>query len=251
MSEKPHYIVSDIHLGAVPAATEAAFIAFLRQVRERAGALLVNGDLFDFWFEYRTVVPHAHFQVLRAFAELADAGVPVTLVGGNHDAWGGDFLRETLGMRLAEGPLRCLLGGREALVVHGDGVGQGDRAYHVLRRILRSRLAVRGFRSLHPDLGARIARLVSTTESKSGRLEDGARARATHVQAWAEEQLSADPRLELVVAGHVHHPACMEVFPGRYYLNAGDWINHFTYLVLPHSGPPRLERWASPVSSSA
>jgi UDP-2,3-diacylglucosamine hydrolase len=243
MFEKPHYIVSDVHLGAVPDATEHAFRAFLRHVRETAGALLLNGDLFDFWFEYRTVVPHAHFHVLRELAAITDAGIPITLVGGNHDAWGGSFLRREVGMELADGPLRMDIAGRKALVVHGDGVGAGDRGYRLLRGILRSRAAIRGFRAIHPDLGARIARAVSSTESKTGQLVDDVRGRAAHVQRWGEEQLSADTGLDLVVAGHVHVPACVEVFPGRFYLNAGDWINHFTYLSVPHSGEPRLERW--------
>jgi UDP-2,3-diacylglucosamine hydrolase len=251
MTEKAHYIVSDIHLGAVPPATEASFRAFLRHVRENASALLVNGDLFDFWFEYRTVVPRAHFKVLRELAEIGDAGIPITLVGGNHDAWGGDFLRDELGAEVVEGPLRTRIAGREALVAHGDGVGRGDLRYRILRKVLRSRATILGFRAIHPDLGARIAQGVSSTESRAGKLLDVARGRAAHVQAWAERQLAADPDLEMVVAGHVHLAACVESFPGRYYLNAGDWINHFTYLTVPHEGEPRLARWEGGAPGSA
>src|SRR5690606_22374680 len=159
-----HFIASDVHLGAVPDSTEHAFVAFLRHVGEHGAALLLNGDLFDFWFEYGTVIPGRHFRVLAALADLVDAGIPVTLVGGNHDAWGGRFLREEVGVVFHDGLLRTELAGKPALVAHGDGLGRGDLGYRVLKRVLRSRAAILAFRALHPELGVRLARAVSRTE---------------------------------------------------------------------------------------
>jgi UDP-2,3-diacylglucosamine hydrolase len=100
MENRPVYVVSDIHLGAVPEATERAFRSFLRQVAEEASFLLVNGDLFDFWFEYRHVVLAEHYRVLAALRDVVEAGVRVAFVGGNHDAWAGPFLRDVVGMEL-------------------------------------------------------------------------------------------------------------------------------------------------------
>ena len=108
---KPDYIASDAHLGTRTRERERRFLAFLEHVGSNAGSLLINGDLFDFWFEYGRVIPGQHFRVLAALAALVDAGIPVTLMGGNHDAWGGRFLREQVGVAYHTGLLRLSLGG--------------------------------------------------------------------------------------------------------------------------------------------
>ena len=240
---KPYLVVSDIHLGAVPESTERGFREFLRFAAEHASGLLINGDLFDFWFEYRTVIPGRHFRVLAALADVVDAGVPVHFVGGNHDAWGGAFLRDEVGVRLVDGPQELVLAGRRALVAHGDGVGRGDLKYRALRRLIRHPWTVGAFRLLHPDWGSRIADLASSTDVKLADHDPAAKNRAAYIAAWAHERLAADPTLELVLAGHCHQPVLEEVEPGRYYANTGDWIHHFTYLSIPAVGAPELRRW--------
>src|SRR5690606_25809290 len=122
MDDKPAYVVSDIHLGSVPAATERAFRRFLDHLRGRASELLINGDLFDFWFEYRSVIHARHYRVLAALTDLRESGVRLRFVGGNHDAWGGPFLAEEVGMELLGDSDVIELAGRTALVVHGDGL---------------------------------------------------------------------------------------------------------------------------------
>jgi UDP-2,3-diacylglucosamine hydrolase len=241
---RPDYIVSDIHLGAVADSTERAFVAFLERVGAEAGQLLIAGDLFDFWFEYGEVIPGRHFRTLAALAGLVDAGTTVTMAGGNHDAWGGRFLREHVGLAFQREPFTMELGGRRGLVAHGDGLGRGDLKYRALKAVLRSRAAIGAFRALHPELGLRVARAVSTTEAKSD-VDVAARGRAAFLDAWAVEQLRADPSLGWVACGHSHLPVVREVEPGRYYLNAGDWITHFTYIAV-QDGVPALHTWARP-----
>jgi UDP-2,3-diacylglucosamine hydrolase len=239
---KPDFIASDIHLGAVPDSTERAFLSFLRHVGAEGGALLLAGDLFDFWFEWGEVIPARHFRVLAALAELVEAGVPVTYAGGNHDAWGGRFLTEEVGLRFHLEPFRMELGGRTALVAHGDGLGRGDLTYRLLKKLLRSRLTVGGFRVLHPELGMRFARYVSTTESKTAD-DAGVVGRTRFLEEWAAERLAAEPDIDLVVCGHAHRPVLQEHGENRWYINSGDWLTHFSYVIVPQGGPPQLQRW--------
>jgi UDP-2,3-diacylglucosamine hydrolase len=238
---KPDYIVSDIHLGAVPDSTERRFVSFLERVGAEARTLLIAGDLFDFWFEYGEVIPGRHFRTLAALARLVDAGIPVTMAGGNHDAWGGRFLTEHVGIAYHVDPFHADLGGRRALVAHGDGLGRGDFRYRALKTVIRSRVAIGAFRALHPELGLRLARAVSNTHEKSD--EDlSAEGRSAFLSAWASDQLDADPSLAWVVCGHSHLPVLREHSPGRFYLNAGDWISHYTYILVAAAGA-ELREW--------
>ncbi|MGH7460042.1 MAG: UDP-2,3-diacylglucosamine diphosphatase [Longimicrobiales bacterium] len=238
---KPDYIASDAHLGAVPDTTERVFLDFLNHVGNEAGTLLINGDLFDFWFEYGQVIPGKHFRVLAALANLVDAGSTVTFMGGNHDAWGGRFLREEVGVRFHTGLLRTTLAGKPALVAHGDGLGKGDLRYRALKSIVRSRAVIGLFRAIHPEIGLRIAHAVSRTDTRQD--DDALRGRAQFLEQWGRARLDEDPALAWVVCGHAHLPACLDVGGGRYYLNAGDWIRHNSYIVISPGGQPELRYW--------
>jgi UDP-2,3-diacylglucosamine hydrolase len=243
MRHLPVYVVSDIHLGAVSSETERNFRRFLEHTGKSASRLLINGDLFDFWFEYRTVIQAQHYRVLAALKDLREAGVTIDFVGGNHDAWGGAFLRDEIGINLLDDIAEVELAGRRALVVHGDGVGTGDLGYRILKKVIRSPLSIAAFRLLHPDWGSGLARVVSTTENKKGNAGGTNPVRAAALAAWAEEQLLRRSDLQLVLAGHTHIPVVVEVQPGRHYVNTGDWINHSNYLVLEEGAPPSLRSW--------
>lgn len=247
---KPFFIVSDIHLGAVPDATERSFRTFLDHAAREASGLLINGDLFEFGIAYRSVVPRKHIRVLANLADLVDAGVPVYFVGGNHDhvEWGGHAL-EDVGVTILPDPAVMEIAGRRALITHGDAVGVGPtaRRERIERRIARSRVFVTLLRLLHPDWVARIQPYTTSTRRQVRRHEagdgSGPKTRAPEIEAWARERLQAEPSLDLILAGHAHVPALVEVEPGRYYLNAGDWITNSSYLLLPQDGEPEVRRW--------
>ena len=241
---RPDYIVSDTHLGAVPRETEREFVRFLEHAGAGAATLLINGDLFDFWFEWGPVIPARYYRVLAAIADVVDAGVPVTLIGGNHDAWGGRFLREEVGMSVHSGVLRTTLGGRTALVAHGDGLGKGDIKYRMLKATLHSRAAIWGFRALHPELGIKLADYVSSTEDKRHN-DRSSKNRAAFLDHWAREQFSADRDVQLVICGHSHTPVVQEIEAGRYYINSGDWVRHRTYVTIGAGGGPLLHEWSA------
>lgn len=243
MSSGPVYLASDAHLGSSSPAMASAFLRWLRCAGSRAELIFLNGDLFDFWFEWGSVIPSGHTRVLGALAEIVDSGVPVHLMGGNHDWWGGRYLTEEIGLVFHRAPVRMDLAGHHALLAHGDGLGGGDLGYRMLKTLLRSRVARGAFRWLHPDLAVALARKVSRTDAHRGEPDEAHRQRAAALERWARDRLLEDDELDLVVLGHCHAPARVEVSPGRYYLNAGDWLGHGTFAVLEEGRPPMLERW--------
>ncbi len=246
MPSKPVFLVSDVHLGAVPADTERAFRRWLLHVKESGSRLIINGDLFDFWFEYRRVILADHFRVLAALADLVDAGVPVLLVGGNHDWWGGPFLRDRVGIDFRQEPARIRIQGKTVLLAHGDGLGAGDLAYRGLRIFLRHRITRWLFRWLHPDLGAWLANRVSGTAKPLAdrtRPWGAAQGRRRFLAEWAREQLDRDDALDIVAAGHAHWPEVTQVHRGRYYVNSGDWVTHRSYVTIGATGLPVLREW--------
>ncbi len=244
MSAGITYLTSDVHLGAVSPETEAAFRRWLDSVAPDAERIVINGDLFDFWFEYDSAIPRGYTRVLGRLASLVDAGVDVVLVGGNHDWWGGTYLREEIGVAFHQDPVVIDLGGLRTFLAHGDGLGRGDLGYRLLRLVLRGRLTRWAFRWLHPDLGAAVARRVSHTEARDDESSEAKKGRALYLERWAGEKLAEDPSLDLVAVGHTHTPVLRELEPGRWYLNSGDWLRHRSYAVLAGGGPPRLERWS-------
>jgi len=244
MPPKPVYLASDVHLGAAPPEKEAAFLAWLTHTAGVASHVVINGDLFDFWFEYRQGVPGGHGGVLTTLREMVEAGVPVTLMGGNHDWWGGRYLREEVGVEFLQDPVVRSFAGLTTFLAHGDGLGRGDVGYLALRLLLRGRATRFAFGLLGPDLGGRVAARVSKTRERWGEATQDDKARAEALAAWAEAKLASSPELDLVVLGHTHIPRLDEPAPGRWYLNAGDWVVHSTYAVLAEGASPALLTWA-------
>ena len=236
----PCYVLSDAHLGAAPPEREQALVEFLRTLPGRAGSVLINGDLFDFWFEWRHVMPRGHVRTLGALAAIRDAGIPVLLVGGNHDCWGGEVLTRDVGIAFHLGAWEGTVGGWPAYVEHGDGLRLvEDRAYRRLRRVLRNRWAIRAFRWLHPDLATRVAQGSSDASRVHGARDGGA-----GLQRIALARLETHPGTRLVVFGHSHVATLARASTGGVYANPGAWFDGSTHLVVR---PDRIElrRWAA------
>jgi UDP-2,3-diacylglucosamine hydrolase len=239
----PCFVISDVHLGHASPDVERALVSFLRSLPGRAGSLLINGDLFEFWFEWRTVVPRSGVRVLAALMDLRDAGVPMRMIAGNHDCWGGEVLREA-GVDFGLGPWSGPLGGWNARVEHGDGLRRvEDRGYRALRRVLRNPMAIRAFRLLHPDLASRLA-MGSSNASRNYQPRDEGRG----LRAVAAAALALDPALELLIYGHSHVAALERMPSGNVYANAGSWLDAPTYLVVT---PDRiaLREWRGAASA--
>ena len=239
MLNSPCYIVSDLHLGVSRPGGDRRFLSFLRQLPGRAGSLLINGDLFDFWFEWRSVLPRRGFRVLAALADLVDAGMPVLWIAGNHDCWGGEIIREDAGVDYHVGEWDGTIAGWRTRIEHGDGLRPvEDRGYRRLKVVLRHPAAITAMRLLHPDVGSWLATRMSDT-SRNHRALDGGEG----LRKVAFERLAAPNAPELLVFGH-SHVATLERGPGgRVYANAGSWLEDSTYLEVT---PQRVElrRWS-------
>jgi UDP-2,3-diacylglucosamine hydrolase len=222
----PCYIISDAHLGVADAESERLLLAFLRDIRRDARSLVINGDLFDFWFEWQRVIPRAGYRVLAALADLADHGVQIVWVAGNHDCWGADFLRRDVGVDYLVGTWLGSIAGWNTRVDHGDGLrDEEDRKYRALRHVLRHPLAIWAFRWMHPDVGARIA-LGSSHASRTYRAKDG----GSGLLKVAMRDLERDATLQLLVFGHSHVPVVERAESGGVYANAGTWLGDSTFL---------------------
>jgi UDP-2,3-diacylglucosamine hydrolase len=227
--------VADAHLGQVPPAVETAFHAFLETVPRPGDTLLVNGDLFDFWFEYRTVIPRKHFATVARLQGLVSRGVPVTFIGGNHDRWGGDFLRRDLGIGFYAGQAELDLVGRRSFVAHGDGFTEQHWTGALTHRLLRHRATVAVFRALHPTIGFWIA------DKLSGALADSTKDKAVLDRAeaaqatYARDLLERRPELALVVMAHTHRPRLEQRTDGRAYLNPGAFLDGGRYAIVTPS----------------
>jgi UDP-2,3-diacylglucosamine hydrolase len=241
----PCYIISDAHLGFAPDEVERGVISFLRHAAEHAGSLIVNGDLFEFWFEWKTVIPRRGFRALAALADVTDAGVPVTMIAGNHDCWGGDVLRKDAGVDYRFGPIVGDVAGWRAHVEHGDGLRPAeDKRYRALRHVLRNPLAIRSFRWLHPDLATPLASHSSNT-SRTYSARDGGRG----LREAAGRIESADPLLELVVLGHSHVATLERLAGGAVYANPGSWLDAPTFLRVTDE-TVSLRQWTGSAESA-
>jgi UDP-2,3-diacylglucosamine hydrolase len=228
-------VVADAHLGQVPTATREVFHAFLEAVPSLGDALLVNGDLFDFWCEYGAVIPRKHFATIARLAALRERGVPITFIGGNHDRWGGDFFTRDLGIAYHPVEAELELAGRRAWVAHGDGLTEQHWSADLLHHVLKHRWTVSAFRALHPAMGFWLADRLSGVLADSTK-DAAVLDRAQHAQSvYARAMLERRPDLGLVLLAHTHRPALESQAPGRVYCNPGAWLDGFRYAVVTES----------------
>ena len=237
------YFISDVHIGWGPERKarerQDRLIGFLRAIREDAEALYIVGDLFDFWFEYRSVVPRAGMRVLFELHGLVEAGIPVACVPGNHDLWLGPFLSEEVGVAILPSRSVVRRQGLRICLDHGDDL-LGGVHYRLTKRILRNPVSIALFRLLHPDLGARLARMVSNRPELEFRTGTGGA--GSLIDSYYREALRRfGAEAEIVVFGHLHRPVLRRDERGTLVV-LGDWIKHFTYAVL-EGGAIEIKKW--------
>lgn len=234
---KKTLIFSDVHLKAIPGdrARQREFAAFLRRFQsDEFERVICLGDLFDFWFEYKTIIFSDFFEVLRAFADLRDGGMELHLICGNHDFWSGRFLRDDLGFHVHPNVMEQCFGDLRGHLVHGDGINPEDRSYRAYKRFARNPFVVGAFRCIHPDWAMAIARGVShSSRTYLGTKDPFTGPEATSLRRYATGVLERG-EADVVMCGHAHAPVHEEIETshGRgTYINTGDWLEHRSHTI--------------------
>lgn len=222
------YIFSDAHLGCGSEPQEAEKIARIRAlfelIKQDGDHLVVLGDLFDFWFEYKHAIPKEHTDVLLMLRELVQRGIQIDYVSGNHDFWMDDYFEKQIGAHLHTNHLELEYAGKRLFLTHGDGIARADRGYRILKRVLRNPFNVWLYRKLPPDWAIPMAKWVSGSSRQYNERRD-------HTFEPDYEKYAADKLaqgFDAVVIGHLHIPR-QKQFGSGIYINTGDFMSHFSY----------------------
>ena len=243
------YFSSDNHLGAPDADSSAVreqrFVRWLDTIKADAGALFLLGDIFDFWFEYKTVVPKGFVRVLGKLAEISDSGIPIYFFVGNHYLWMHDYLKTELGITVFHEPQVFNINNSSIFIGHGDGKGPNDMGYKRMKKVFTSPFFQWLFRWLHPDIGVRIAQYLSVKNKLISGEEDKAflGEEKEWLAQYARRKLK-DQHYDYFVFGHRHLPLNIDLNGQSTYINLGDWITHDTYGVFDQD-TLRLERFTA------
>lgn len=238
MSEKSRiYFASDLHLGMQPAEDslrrEKLFVEWLEVIRQDAKELWLLGDVFDYWFEYKKVVPRGFTRFLGALASLSDEGIELHLIPGNHDIWMFDYLSTEINLKVHRKSLRRGWNGHCFYLGHGDGLHRGDLGYRMLQGIFKNRVIQWFYARIHPNGSTAFAHWWS----KKSRMKHGFQAafkgvENEHQLQFGRKELEKHPDIEYFVFGHRHIPYDIRIAEKSRVICLGDWIGNFTYGVF-------------------
>lgn len=227
------YFASDFHLGVLPKSSsnerERLIVSWLEAIKHDAKELYLVGDVFDFWFEYSTVVPKGYIRFLGKLAELSDLGVKIILFKGNHDMWMFSYLKNELNARIIDNELILHINGKRFYIHHGDGLGPGDRKYKFLKSFFRSRTCQWLFARLHPNLGIGIAQRWSKHSRAASTEEEKFLGNANEWLIQFAELELRKKHYDFFIFGHRHLPYDVVLSNGSRIINLGEWIHHYTY----------------------
>ena len=235
MEKNKIYFASDFHLGA-PNLTEShkrerLIVQWLTDIEKDAKAIYLVGDIFDFWFEYKTVVPKGFVRLLGKLANLTDNGTAIHLFVGNHDLWMKDYLTTEVGITIHHKNITIEEGNKKLFIGHGDGLGKGDYFYKFVRKIFTSEICQWTFSRLHPNLAITLAHTWSSSSRRSGEKEKFISNKKELLLGYCKDQQELNP-VDYYIFGHRHLPLELKVDEKVKYINLGDWLNHYTYAVF-------------------
>lgn len=213
---------------------EKRIVRFLNQIKDDAKEIYIMGDVFDFWFEYKTVVPKGYTRLLGTIAHIADSGIPIHFFTGNHDMWSFNYFQEELGVKLYKEPVLKEIDGKKFFLGHGDGLGPGDKGYKFIKKVFSNPLCQWLFALLHPNFGIGLANYFS----RKSRM---ANAEADEIflgenEEWliqfCKDYLLKNPPVDYFIFGHRHLPLDIPLDKGARYINLGEWVKYNSYAVF-------------------
>ena len=234
---KKIYFLSDFHLGAPnefeSRKREDRLVRFLNHAKQDASAFFIVGDIFDFWFEYKTVVPKGFVRLLGCLAQISDAGIPIHIFTGNHDLWMNDYLVNELNAKVYFEPKEFRFGNKQFLIGHGDGLGPGDYGYKRLKKVFTNPVCQWLFRWLHPDMGIQLANYFSAkSRSKTGSADEQFLGEDKEwLIIYCKEQ-AKETAVDFFIFGHRHYAIDFKINDHSRYINLGDWLRLNTYGVF-------------------
>lgn len=245
MNKQKIYFASDFHLG-IPSLKESHkrekhIIQWLNEIEKDAKAIYLLGDIFDFWFEYRKVVPKGFVRLLGKIATLIDNGTEIHLFVGNHDLWAKKYLEQEVGIIIHYESKIIEEHGKKIFISHGDGLGKGDYLYKFIRKIFTSKICQWLFSILHPDFGLTLAHACSNSSRKRKTAAKYISEEQELLFGYCKKQQKINP-VDYYIFGHRHIPLELEINDNAKYINVGDWIVHKTYSILAE-GKLTLERY--------
>ncbi len=234
---KSIYFVSDAHFG-IPTSEksrerERFFVQWLDEIKDQASDIYFMGDIFDFWFEYKTVIPKGYTRIFGKMAELSDAGIKLHYFIGNHDMWIFSYFKEELNMKIYRKAVTLKINDKVFFIGHGDGLGKGDYGYKFIKAIFSNRISQWLFRWLHPDIGVGIANYFSG-RSRLANMKKESTQIDYHKESlfqFAAEYARINP-VDYFIFGHRHIPIEKQINDKSTFINLGDWIHHFSYAVF-------------------
>ncbi len=233
----PVYIVSDSHFRMNSTDDELARRAKLFQqfdrIKSTGGTLIIGGDYFDFWFEFRDVIPFQYCDILGELREIHKSGIDIHFVLGNHDYWDFGFFKRFFNAKVYKGDLHCKIENESVLLTHGDGILSRDFKYRLMRKIIRHPISILLFKLVHPDLGCSIARCVSKTSNKHNRDHSLSVRDTRELKAFAEKHWRSG--IDTVLMGH-YHLTGISNSDGHHFIQLGDWLTHFTITIRDENG---------------
>jgi len=225
---KSIFFISDVHLGLHDRGREKEkelrLLSFLSHVEDHGEQLFIVGDLFDYWFEYKYVIPRGYHHTISKLGMLVDRGIKVHYVAGNHDFWLKDFFPNDLGILVYKNPFALTLKGKTFYFHHGDGLALNDTGYRILKKILRNKFSIFLFSIVHPGITAPIAKMSSRSSREHTAAKDYGE--SDGMLRFATEKIKNG--YDVVVMGHRHVPSLQKIGNGIY-INLGDWISYSTY----------------------
>lgn len=236
-SGKKIYFISDFHLGAPDHASslerEKIIVRFLEEIKDNAAEIFLVGDMFDFWYEYRRVIPKGYIRLLGKLAELSDAGIPLHFFVGNHDMWMKDYFPKELNIPVYFEPKEFERSGKKFLIGHGDGLGPGDHKYKRLKKIFRNPACKWLFGVLPPYFGMGLANYLSRrSRAQTGATEEIFLGEEKEWLIIYSKETIKKKYFDFFVFGHRHLAIDYRLDNGSRYINLGDWIHYYTYAVF-------------------